>query len=105
MIDELVDMGYDGVILTGGEPTMSPLLKPALKYASKRGLFSRMITNGHKLADPRFAKDLAEVNIGAAGLQARCKSSTSSGTRFARYLPNVRWSFTKWLDNRIRFVH
>ena len=42
-----------------------------------------------------IAKDLAEVNIGAAGLQARCKSSTSSGTRFARYLPNVRWSFTK----------
>ena len=25
-IDGLVRMGYDGVILTGGEPTLSPLL-------------------------------------------------------------------------------
>ena len=25
MIDDLADMGYDGVILTGGEPTMSPM--------------------------------------------------------------------------------
>ena len=45
MIDELVDMDYDGVILTGGEPTQSPLLFPALEHASKRGLFNRMITN------------------------------------------------------------
>ena len=24
LIDELVDLGYDGIILTGGEPTLSP---------------------------------------------------------------------------------
>ena len=28
LIDGLADMDYDGVILTGGEPTMSPLLFP-----------------------------------------------------------------------------
>ena len=54
LIDELVDMGYDGVILTGGEPTLSPLLFPALEYATKRGLFNRMITNGQQLADKEF---------------------------------------------------
>ena len=35
-IDALVDLGYDGIILTGGEPTMSPLLFPALEYATAR---------------------------------------------------------------------
>lgn len=54
MIDQLVEMGYDGVILTGGEPTLSPLLPEALRYARERGLFSRMITNGQRLADRGF---------------------------------------------------
>lgn len=51
LVDELVDLGYDGVILTGGEPSASPLLFPALAYARERGLYSRMITNGQHLAD------------------------------------------------------
>ena len=33
LIDDLAGMGYDGVILTGGEPSLSPLLFPALAYA------------------------------------------------------------------------
>ena len=53
-IDVLADLGYDGIILTGGEPTMSPLLLPALKYATKKGLFNRMITNGQLLEDKDF---------------------------------------------------
>jgi MoaA/NifB/PqqE/SkfB family radical SAM enzyme len=54
MIDQLVAMGYDGVILTGGEPTISPLIFPALEYARERGLASRMISNGQRLADRDF---------------------------------------------------
>src|SRR5436305_584886 len=50
-IDSLVEMGYDGVILTGGEPSISELLFPALSYAREKKLFSRMITNGQKLAE------------------------------------------------------
>lgn len=50
-IDDLVDLGYDGVILTGGEPTCSPLLFATLGYASERGLQSRIITNGQLLAE------------------------------------------------------
>ncbi len=53
-IDRLVDMGYDGVILTGGEPTLSNMLLPALAYARERGLFSRMITNGQRLSNRGF---------------------------------------------------
>ncbi|NCG20311.1 MAG: radical SAM protein [Rhodobacterales bacterium] len=54
VIDGMVDMGYDGIILTGGEPTLSPLLFPALEYASEKGLYNRMITNGQLLAERDF---------------------------------------------------
>jgi len=63
MIDELKDMGYDGVILTGGEPTLSPLLGPALRYAAERGLYSRMITNGQRLADPVFFRSCVDQGL------------------------------------------
>ena len=63
LVDELVRMGYDGVILTGGEPTLSPLLFPALRYARERGLLSRMITNGQKLADKSFFRSSVEAGL------------------------------------------
>ena len=63
LIDELVDMGYDGIILTGGEPTLSPLLFPALKYATSKGLYNRMITNGQHLADLEFFKKCVDHGL------------------------------------------
>ena len=63
VIDGLADMDYDGVILTGGEPTMSPLLKPALQYATEKGLFSRMITNGQLLADRSFFQEVVDAGL------------------------------------------
>jgi MoaA/NifB/PqqE/SkfB family radical SAM enzyme len=63
LIDELVELGYDGVILTGGEPSMSPLLFPALAYAHERGLYSRMITNGQLLADFGFFERAVEAGL------------------------------------------
>ena len=63
LIDDLVDLGYDGVILTGGEPTLSPLLKPALRYATERGLYNRMITNGQLLADKDFFAEVVEAGL------------------------------------------
>ena len=63
LIDGLADMDYDGVILTGGEPTLSPLLKPALEYAAQRGLYSRMITNGQLLADRDFFQELVDAGL------------------------------------------
>ena len=63
LIDGLADMGYDGVILTGGEPTMSPLLFPALEYAHKKGLYSRMITNGQLLAEKDFFQRSVDAGL------------------------------------------
>jgi len=63
MLEELVDMGYDGVILTGGEPSMSPLLIPALRYADELGLHSRMITNGQLIAEPVYFRKVVEAGL------------------------------------------
>jgi MoaA/NifB/PqqE/SkfB family radical SAM enzyme len=63
LIDGLADMNYDGVILTGGEPTLSPLLFPALAYAQERGLYSRMITNGQRLADKVFFAECVDAGL------------------------------------------
>jgi len=63
MLEDLADMGYDGVILTGGEPAMSPMLKPALAYASSLGLHSRMITNGQLLADRDFFRECVDNGL------------------------------------------
>ena len=53
-IDRMAELGYDGIILTGGEPSTSQLLFPALAHARSRGLRNRMITNGQMLAEKDF---------------------------------------------------
>jgi MoaA/NifB/PqqE/SkfB family radical SAM enzyme len=63
LIDDLAELNYDGVILTGGEPTLSPLLFPALAYAREKGLYSRMITNGQRLADKVFFQECVDAGL------------------------------------------
>jgi MoaA/NifB/PqqE/SkfB family radical SAM enzyme len=62
-IDRLAELGYDGVILTGGEPTLSPLLFPALAHARARGLHSRMITNGQRLSKKEFFRKAVDAGL------------------------------------------
>jgi MoaA/NifB/PqqE/SkfB family radical SAM enzyme len=64
IVDDFVARDYFGVILTGGEPTLSPILPQAIAYAREKGLHVRMITNGQKLADPDFCDE-----VWRAGLQ------------------------------------
>lgn len=64
LLDDFVEREYFGVILTGGEPTLSPILADVIRYARSTRLHVRMITNGQLLADPHYAEELA-----AAGLQ------------------------------------
>jgi len=56
-VDDLVARGYHGAILTGGEPTLSPLVSEVSRYATARGLHVRMITNGAKLAEAGLAAE------------------------------------------------
>jgi MoaA/NifB/PqqE/SkfB family radical SAM enzyme len=63
LVDDLVARGYFGVILTGGEPTLHPELPRIARYASDCGLHVRMITNGWRLSDEQFAREVAEAGV------------------------------------------
>jgi MoaA/NifB/PqqE/SkfB family radical SAM enzyme len=63
LVDDLVKRNYFGVILTGGEPSLHPELPRIAAYARSQGLHVRMITNGTRLADPDFVKELAEAGV------------------------------------------
>jgi MoaA/NifB/PqqE/SkfB family radical SAM enzyme len=63
LVDDFVKRNYFGVILTGGEPTLHPELPKIAAYASEQGLHVRMITNGTRLADPEFARAVAEAGV------------------------------------------
>jgi MoaA/NifB/PqqE/SkfB family radical SAM enzyme len=63
LVDDLVARGYFGVILTGGEPTLHPELPAIARYASEQGLHVRMITNGHRLAEPGLARELVDAGL------------------------------------------
>ncbi len=63
LVDDLTERGYFGVVLTGGEPTLHPRLPEIARYAKQRGLHVRMITNGHRLAQPAFARAMADAGL------------------------------------------
>ena len=63
LVDDLVARQYDGIILTGGEPTIAPLLVSAIHYAKSRGLFIRMITNGQRICEIDFLRELVDAGL------------------------------------------
>lgn len=63
IIDDFVDRGYDGVILTGGEPTMHTKITDIIEYSHLRGMHARMITNGQKTADREFFNRLVSAGL------------------------------------------
>ncbi|MEZ4314990.1 MAG: radical SAM protein [Polyangiaceae bacterium] len=62
-IDDFAERGYFGVILTGGEPSLSPLVPEITRHAVSRGLHVRMITNGSKVADLDTARSFVEAGL------------------------------------------
>lgn len=63
LVDDFVQRGYFGIILTGGEPTLHPELPRIAAYANEQGLHVRLITNGSRLSQPDFAQALAEAGV------------------------------------------
>jgi MoaA/NifB/PqqE/SkfB family radical SAM enzyme len=62
-IDDFVARGYFGIILTGGEPSLSDLIPEITRYAVAGGLHVRMITNGSRLARPGVAESYYEAGL------------------------------------------
>ncbi len=62
-IDDFVARKYFGIILTGGEPSLSPVVPEVTRYAIDGGLHVRMITNGSKIADLETAKGFVDAGL------------------------------------------
>ena len=48
VVDDYIKKGYDGVILTGGEPTKYPKLAGLIRHCTKRKIETKIITNAQK---------------------------------------------------------
>ncbi len=92
-IDDFAARKYFGVILTGGEPSLSPLIPEISRYAVSRGLHVRMITNGSQLAKPGLAESYVE-----AGCKHFHVSIHSCREELEDFLTGVRGSFTMAMD-------
>jgi MoaA/NifB/PqqE/SkfB family radical SAM enzyme len=63
-IEQYIKEKYDGVIFTGGEPTLYKYLPEIIKYCSDKKFPCRIITNGQKTAQKKYLQSLI-----VAGLQ------------------------------------
>src|SRR5262249_43154549 len=66
IVDEnLRSQKYDRVVFTGGEVTLEKSLFDFVRLARSSGAFRhvRLQTNGRKIADPAFARELVEAGI------------------------------------------
>lgn len=63
LVDDLLQRGYDGVILTGGEPTLEPFLPELVAYCLEVGIPARLITNGTKLCNPELLDTLIDGGL------------------------------------------
>jgi pyruvate-formate lyase-activating enzyme len=62
-VRDLRDTGHDGVILTGGEPTLHPELPRLVRIARRAGLAVRIITNGQETARPGVLAELRRAGL------------------------------------------
>ena len=87
-IDDFVQRGYFGIILTGGEPSLSDLIPDITRYAVGHGLHVRMITNGSRLGLPGIAESYV-----AAGLRHFHVSIHSCREELEDFLTGVKGSW------------
>ncbi|HOO56121.1 MAG TPA: radical SAM protein [bacterium] len=80
-INSLRDQGYTGVMLTGGEPTLSEHLPAFLKYCDEIGFMHKLITNGQRICDPEYLEMLI-----SNGLKHVCVSFHSCRPGVQNYL-------------------
>ena len=62
-IDDFAARGYFGIILTGGEPSLSDNIPAIVAYAVERGLYPRMITNGQRLSRRALAEEYVRAGL------------------------------------------
>lgn len=63
LVDDFKERGYQGVILTGGEPTLVPHLPELIRHAVSVGVVPRLITNAQRLANPDYMRELHDAGL------------------------------------------
>jgi organic radical activating enzyme len=83
-IDQAAELGYTGVVFTGGEPTLAlEKLVLAMSHARSRRLPVRLVTNAHWAVDDDAAESLVFEWM-CAGLS---ELNVSTGDRHAKFVP------------------
>jgi MoaA/NifB/PqqE/SkfB family radical SAM enzyme len=92
-VDDFIEREYFGIILTGGEPSLSPIVPELSAYASDQGLHVRMITNGSQLAKPGLAQQYVD-----SGLRHFHVSIHTTRPELEDFLTGVKGSFALAMD-------
>jgi len=62
-ISDYAKKAYVGVLFTGGEPTLHADLGEMISYADKKGIESRIITNGQRTSDIDYFRSLVDCGL------------------------------------------
>ncbi len=63
IIQKLWDIGIPHLVFTGGEPTLRSDLPELIEFAEKTGMITGLNTNGIRLADPEYLKQLVDAGL------------------------------------------
>jgi radical SAM protein with 4Fe4S-binding SPASM domain len=63
VLDRLWDLGVPHVVFTGGEPTLYADLPALIAHAEKLGQISGLNTNGRRLSDPDYLRQLVDAGL------------------------------------------
>jgi MoaA/NifB/PqqE/SkfB family radical SAM enzyme len=89
IIDSYIKDGCDGIILTGGEPTLHKELPEYISYCRNGGMQVKMVTNGQRLAN----RDYLRCLVGSGLTQVHFSIYTHKPD-LQIYLTNNRRSFS-----------
>ncbi|MFC1631453.1 radical SAM/SPASM domain-containing protein [Candidatus Omnitrophota bacterium] len=64
IIDRLKGIGFNVICFFGGEPTLHKDFIELIRYASAKGIYARFDTNGHKLSNLDFVKEIKDAGVG-----------------------------------------
>lgn len=70
-VDKLVEMGANRIVLIGGEPTIYPNIVELIKYISTKGIKVSIATNGRKLSDVGFAKEIVDAGVNSINISLK----------------------------------
>lgn len=104
IIDGYVGENYEGLILSGGEPTIYPFLPEVLTYCRQKKFPVRIITNGQNLADPNYVLKLKKAGLEHVGLSIySCHPEVQAkltGNKDA--LSNIEAALKNLIKNKVR---